>query len=163
MMLLTLPNELLLKIAKCLSTAKDLNSLLRANRRLADLLAPLLDKLADLELYKVYDAYPKPAVEWATAKGHEPLLRLLIKKGVDIHRPVQFFSQRTLLHLAVSRGHEDVARLLLDNGADINATNTAGFTALQLAVDWAQGTMVRLLLDRGAGASVIHRDLRRVS
>ncbi len=85
-------------------------------------------------------------LEWAVHMGHEPVVRLLLDKGVDVGALAYQWSEvdRT------REGRESIVRLLLDKGADVAATTTDGWTSLHLASFDGNEPVVRLLLDRGA-------------
>lgn len=57
----------------------------------------------------------------AAAKGHEAIVRLLIKEGADIH--IKDKHGRTPLLLAAMKGHEAILQLLLNKGADTRMVN----------------------------------------
>ena len=68
------------------------------------------------------------ALIWASEKGHEAVVRLLIDKGADVN--AQSNAGLTALLLASRNGHEAVARLLIDKGADVKASDKCRSTAL---------------------------------
>lgn len=133
MSLICLPNELLFLIANNLSVP-DLNSFLRTNQHLANMLTPLLHQVA------VVDLDGCPALLWALRTAHEPLVRLLLEKGVDAN------SQKdgvTALLYAVIRLREPIIRMLLENGTDVDRD---GKSPLHDAVIRLGELIVRLLL-----------------
>lgn len=133
MSLICLPNELLFLIANNLSVP-DLNSFLQTNRHLANMLTPLLHQVA------VADLDGCPALLWALRTAHEPLVRLLLEKGVDAN------SQKdgvTALLYAVIRLREPIIRMLLENGTDVDRD---GKSPLHDAVIRLGELIVRLLL-----------------
>lgn len=139
MPLLHLPNELIFLIAENLFVP-DLNSFLQTNRHLANMLTPLLHQAA------VADLDGCPALLWALRTAHEPLVRLLLEKGVDAN------SQRkgvTALLYAVIRLREPIIRMLLENGADAGAIDKDGKTPLHYAGVNLGESIVQLLLGGG--------------
>lgn len=149
---LSLPNELLLIVGESLVSSRDVNSLLRTNRRLASLLTPLLLNIA-LHL----DKDQMTPLQWAAYTGHEGLVRLLLRNGADINfhpakEDVKMLT--TALHLAAEIGNEDVVKLLLTNGADPSVRSLLdGTTALHWGVHSRSQPVVRLLLENGADPS----------
>lgn len=136
MSFICLPNELLFLIANNLFVP-DLNSFLQTNRHLANMLTPLLHQVA------VADLDGCPALLWALRTAHEPLVRLLLEKGVDAN------SQKdgvTALLYAVIRLREPIIRMLLENGTDVDRD---GKSPLHDAVIRLGELIVRLLLKSG--------------
>lgn len=142
MPLICLPNELLFLIADNLFVP-DLNSFLQTNRHLANMFTPLLHKVA------VADLDGCPALLWALRTAHEPLVRLLLEKGVDAN------SQKdgvTALLYAVIRLREPIIRMLLENGTDVAVIDRDGKSPLHDAVIKLGELIVRLLLGNGTGS-----------
>lgn len=97
------------------------------------------------------------ALQWAAARGHESLVKLLFKKGVDVNNiPGRYRKRRSALYLAAEHGHRDIVKYLLDNGADPNAIEVHGirdtrhplFNWLNFSRNPPQDTL-RLLLEGG--------------
>lgn len=146
MSLLIFPNELILNVAENLSL-KALNSLIQTSHRLAYLLTPLLHKNA----VKPIDECP--ALCWAASRGHEPLVKLLLEKGLPIEARDKESSKNALI-FAAQAGHEEIVRTLLDKGAGISSQELYdGLTALHWAARLGHESIVRLLLERGAGVN----------
>ncbi|PUU82429.1 ankyrin repeat-containing domain protein [Tuber borchii] len=143
MSLLNFPNELLLEITEHLRP-RDLSSLLRTSHFYARLLTPRIHRLA------LEEKDGLTALQWAAVKGHEPLARLLLQKGVNINVSRNGW---TALHRAVRHGFEDIVALLLEEGADASIKGTAGMTALHWAAFLGNEKVVRKLLEAGAGIS----------
>jgi len=82
---------------------------------------------------------------YAAERGHEALVKLLLKHGANVHRILpQPALQRlkapgegTALMLAAANGHQRVVELLLDAGADINAIDLSREGASRRAIDFA--------------------------
>lgn len=75
------------------------------------------------------------------------LVRMLLKRGVNINRPARNCLKRTPLQQACEQGNIQMIMLLLDNGADLNAPAAlnSGATALQLAAIQGNSDIVLLL------------------
>lgn len=144
-LLLAIPNELLLEISAYLNPG-DLGALLRTCRFCAQLLTPRLHRIA------LEDRNAIPALEWASLRGHLPLVRLLLASGVDVN-----ISQngRTALYRAIRYNFEEVVQVLLENGADplIGGPATVGMTALHWAAFFGNEGIVKMLLRAGVEAS----------
>lgn len=147
MPLLALSNELILIIAKGLEKPKDVSALLQANHRFAYLLTPVLYDFALQSLY-----YGETALFWAVVNGYEPMVKLLLEKGVGIE--VKSLSKK-LLHQAPSECGAETTRLVLEEGANIVIKDIyQEFSALQWAAFYGNTAMVALLLSKGADTSV---------
>ncbi|KAI0512690.1 hypothetical protein F5B22DRAFT_648539 [Xylaria bambusicola] len=86
----------------------------------------------------------------AARNGHADIVRFLVDKGADIHRPLQD-DYRSVLEVAISRGHIDIVRFLVDKGANINQPLQAHYcSALAAAAERGQIDMVRYLVDKEA-------------
>ena len=101
---------------------------------------------------------------WAAMCKCEPIVRLLIERGVDTNATDN--EGETPLMWAAIHGREPIARLLVARGVDINATDNEENTALSLVVvgsntlpswvEWvppkarnvARDTIVQLLKDQ---------------
>jgi hypothetical protein len=92
------------------------------------------------------------ALQHAVTKGCAPLVRLLLRRGCDVHA-VNALGD-TALHHAAALGHAAIVRQLLDAGARVNARSTAGVTPLHWAARNDAAGCVSLLLDAGANASL---------
>ena len=75
----------------------------------------------ELAIDAVDNEYGQTPLSWATKKGHEAVLRLLLYKGATVD--VVDKSGRTPLSWDAERGHEATARLLLYNGAVIDVVD----------------------------------------
>ncbi|PGH05438.1 hypothetical protein GX51_02962 [Blastomyces parvus] len=87
----------------------------------------------------------------AVARGHEPTVRVLLRRGADVNSSHMY--QDTALHWAAVR-QETIASLLLENGADIHAKNDDGQTALCWAAQGGSAAVAQLLLHRKADVNV---------
>ncbi|CUS13045.1 unnamed protein product [Tuber aestivum] len=143
MSLFDFPNEILLEVTEHLCPG-DLNSLLRTSHFYERLLTPRIHRLA------LEEKDGLTALQWAAVKGHEPLARLLLQKGVNINASRNGW---TALHRAVRHGFEGIVALLLEQGADASIKGTAGMTALHWAAFLGNEKVVRRLLEMGVGIS----------
>jgi ankyrin repeat protein len=87
----------------------------------------------------------------ASAAGHLPIVRLLLRAGADPNLAGNWKADppyTTPLEMAACRGRLDVARLLIRSGADINLKGY--FTPLKAAASCGQPKLVRFLLLHGA-------------
>ncbi|MBX3731834.1 MAG: ankyrin repeat domain-containing protein [Verrucomicrobiae bacterium] len=92
----------------------------------------------------------RTALGWAAFRGHEPLVKLLLRHGARTDVPAM---AGTPLTQAGWAGHAGVARLLLDAGAPVDQRDLlANYTALHWAAssEHASPALVGLLLARGA-------------
>lgn len=144
--LTTLPNELILLIAEYLSS-KDLSSLIKTNRHLAILLAPLFHKHALDWARRLKSSFPI-SLNIASRQGDEIGVGLLLEIGVNVDTADH--NGETALHIAASCGHIGVAKLLLKQGADVNSRNSSGLTPIDVAVRQVKTPVVKLLLENGA-------------
>ncbi|XP_057183304.1 ankyrin repeat and SAM domain-containing protein 6-like isoform X2 [Triplophysa rosa] len=88
------------------------------------------------------------ALMFASAGGHEQLVRFLLRKGASVDRRNHY--GWTPLMQATRFGHLNVAHILLENGADINARNRMGASVLTMAARGGHAHVAKLLLENGA-------------
>ncbi|KAK2808689.1 hypothetical protein FQN50_004554 [Emmonsiellopsis sp. PD_5] len=81
-----------------------------------------------------------------------PLLRLLLKQGLDINVEDEYFGNP--LYLAVSLQHTEAVGLLLNSGASLSYRGWAGRAALHIAAQMGHDGCAELLLQRASGADV---------
>lgn len=186
MSLLQLPNELLLYIGEQLSPqpeCRHLNAFLQTNRRLAELVQPLLDKKAvpvDLGRRKRvlhwaaergYERLAGALLEngsyvgsldcngWtpllhAAANGYDGIIRKLLAKGANIEAKSYWGDRETALHCAALEGQEAAVRVLLEKGAELDTKAQSRSTALHFAVEGEKEMIVKLLIDKGANVNI---------
>lgn len=106
------PSELIYMVAKYLDPPRDLCALIRSNRRMRDVLTPLLHMLAR------EDKDGKNALCWASLRGDRPLVLLLLESGFDINHESR--RSESALACAVRRQHVSIVKLLLERGANAN-------------------------------------------
>lgn len=88
------------------------------------------------------------ALQAASSKGHQYIVKLLIDNGADLNTQGGFYSNA--LRAASSEGYQEIVKLLIDNGADINAQGGRYGNALQAASDRGHQEIVKLLIHNGA-------------
>ncbi|KAF7554286.1 hypothetical protein G7Z17_g3000 [Cylindrodendrum hubeiense] len=106
--------------------------------------------LISAENVNLVDSWGRTAISYATEKGHEAILKLLIDKGADIESENE--SGRTPLSWAAENGHDGVVRLLLDEGVDIESEDEYSRMPLSWAAENGHEAVIKLLLDKGADA-----------
>lgn len=179
--LLDLPYELFLQIVEQEDfRLHDLNSLLRCNHALADLLTPSLHKIAATLVLdheksvlvwssergyarqiaslidqgsniEAKDPNHKTPLIKATENGHFEVVRVLLQKGASTAAKAgRYIDDGTALHIAARAGHMEIIKLLLEFGADIEAKASRGARPLHWAVEDEKEDVVRLLLEKNA-------------
>ncbi|KAK2870535.1 hypothetical protein Q8A67_024927 [Cirrhinus molitorella] len=88
------------------------------------------------------------ALMFASAGGHEQLVRFLLRKGASVDRRNHY--GWTPLMQAARFGHLTVAHILLENGAEINGRNRMGASVLTMAARGGHAHVAKLLLENGA-------------
>lgn len=71
-------------------------------------------------------------LHWATLKGYEVCVRLLLDRGADVD--ILQKGHNTPLLLAAAAGHDTICRLLIDRGAAVRARNHRDHDAVFMAV-----------------------------
>lgn len=138
MTLLDLGNELLLAIAENLELERDINTFVRANRRLYNLLNAYVYR------HNV-QKFGSSGLLWAANCGQEAAAQKFLKEEANVHATNEFC--RTPLLLAAKEGHEAVVKLLLEKqGVELNSKDNNSQTPLSLAAERGYGAVVRLLL-----------------
>ncbi|KAJ6521468.1 ankyrin repeat-containing domain protein [Mycena vulgaris] len=89
------------------------------------------------------------ALQAASVRGHEKIIRLLLRHGADIDLPGHI---GTALQMAAFFGHRESVSLLLSRGANVNVEGGWYGTAL-IAATFRDYDIVRMLLDHGADVS----------
>ncbi|XP_056290487.1 ankyrin repeat and SAM domain-containing protein 6-like isoform X2 [Pseudoliparis swirei] len=90
------------------------------------------------------------ALQFASASGHENLVRFLLRKGTSVDSRNNY--GWTPLMQAARFGHLTVAHILLENGAEINGRSRLGASVLTMAARGGHTHVVKLLLESGAYA-----------
>lgn len=154
---LSLPNELILLIAKHLSLDLDaytISSLTQTNRRLAFLLTRHLNQLA-VSCPAIIKS--SSVLIWAAEHGNEGLARLALEKTSKAATRSHGQPQYTALHWAAMAEHggEAVVKVLLDYGADVAAVTFCNRTPLHCAAMHGRDQSTKLLLDGGANPNAL--------
>ncbi|KAI1411817.1 ankyrin [Hypoxylon sp. FL1857] len=120
---------------------KDLANLARVNRRLHDVINPVL-----------YNSYGSHAARLAVCTDNLSTLKVAHSHGLDLDR-------HDVLHLACAYGRYEIVKWLLDHGARLEETVTREpfgpvavhyTSALRAAMYWSREDIALLLLSRGA-------------
>lgn len=134
---------------------------IRINRRLSQVITPLLHEIADEPCGPIGRNFNntsrtiqphgmQPAISWATEKGYKSLVRLLLKRGVDIDT-LDPITRTPPLTLAIYYGRISIARVLITNGATFEFTiNGKVNHALMVAIKKKAVGIARLLIQAGA-------------
>ena len=73
----------------------------------------------------------------ATVKGNFSRVKSLVSQSINKNQfinTIEFFENRTVLHVASQRGNLSIVEFLLDNGADINLRDQKGRNAFHFAL-----------------------------
>ncbi|KAL4436738.1 hypothetical protein ABPG75_003877 [Micractinium tetrahymenae] len=81
----------------------------------------------------------------AAARGHLPVVRVLLRFGASIHAVNLKPDGGSALHEAVAHKHEAVVELLLSHGANPFVENSKGFTAVDIACSTRNVPLLRRL------------------
>lgn len=82
----------------------------------------------------------------ATLDGDLPLVKDLIKSGVDLNEFSEY-SRAPALLLACERGKREIVRELIEGGASVTALDINGYTALMLASQRGDLAILKLILE----------------
>jgi hypothetical protein len=85
----------------------------------------------------------------AAAKGHEEVVKLLLKKDAELETKDEGYGRTPLLY-AARNGHESVVKLLLEKGAKQETKDKDGQTPLSCAARNKHKAVVKLLLEKVA-------------
>jgi ankyrin repeat protein len=96
----------------------------------ADLVAPLLARGAQIDDDEDLGAVPYTALQAASARGHVKMMRTLLDAGADVDAVGTL--HETALMCAAEKGHVEAARVLVAAGADVNR-RVRGISAAVLA------------------------------
>jgi ankyrin repeat protein len=107
----------------------------------------LLDHGADVNA----ESWPNggdTALFYATARGHDRIVRYLVSRGANINAGKNF--NRSALMLAICNHHPDIAAWLIAQGADVNVKNVEKDTPLHYAARYGNAAVAKLLIEKGA-------------
>ncbi|KAJ3871949.1 ankyrin repeat-containing domain protein [Lentinula edodes] len=88
------------------------------------------------------------ALQAASYKGYESIVRLLLENNADVNTKGGKYGNA--LQAASYKGHESIVKLLLEHNADVNAQGGVYGNALQAASYWGYVDIVKLLLENDA-------------
>jgi ankyrin repeat protein len=97
----------------------------------------------------------------AAAKGHVPLVRVLLEGGASVETTNN--DQWTALHYAAFHGHAPVCRLLLDRRARVDTVNISLETPLHVAARKGRWDVVILLVNKGANVRLKNKKRQTAS
>lgn len=127
MAFLSLPNEIIIEIVECLDNQRYINSVIRVNRRLYNLLKDSLLR------YNIRFR-ESSALIWAARNGRLETVRDLLCLRANVNTKAGSVLDETALHIAAEKGFLTIAKLLLEAGADPEVIGVQGqkplFTAL---------------------------------
>ena len=113
--------------------------------------------LRDSSLANCADSDGRSPLFWASFKGLESVVRLLLKNGATIDS-ADSKGGWTPLFVACQKGQDATVRLLLEKGASVNLANNDGATPLFIACEKGHESTARLLLDKGASVDLARID-----
>lgn len=118
----------------------------------ADMVELLLSRNASIN--KANHAHPGGLLYAAAKRGHLPIARILLAKGMDPNSSKDF--RRTPMHAATHTGDFQMLDLLIKHGGNIDIC--VGRTPLEMAVYAGNTNVVRGLLERGVNMQVTDRN-----
>ena len=143
----------------------DTPGLLAARNGMAQIVALMMEKGLDPDLSQIPEidgysvanlvkgGYSRAALIEAAARGHEPVIDVLLQGGAD--PDIRDDEGRTALFWSASQGYlKSVLRLLADH-ADTNIADKHGTTPLMLAAKSGYLKMAEALLDHGADVNAV--------
>jgi hypothetical protein len=116
-----------------------------AGRGDAEGVRALLEDSARPVAINAMDIHHNSALLLAAAKGHEPVVRLLIDHGVDVNacRPL---TNETPLMVAAYKGHSGVVQMLLAAGCDVTPRHVGGYRSNKNAEQLAKTEAIKDLI-----------------
>ncbi|MFO7735885.1 MAG: ankyrin repeat domain-containing protein [bacterium] len=101
---------------------------------------------------KQKDESGNTALHWAAGRGELSLVKLFVKKGVDVNA-VDGYRAEPVIMWATKKGQKDVVECLVEKGADINLSDKYGETALMDAARYGHYEMVEFLVHNRANVN----------
>lgn len=92
----------------------------------------------------------------AASYGHLPVIKTIIKSGLDIRKEVKSGDGCLMIHCAAERGHIDVVEYLLTQGANIECTTSDGDSPGTLAAANGHLPLIKVLVKSGLGVKKKH-------
>lgn len=154
LLLRIIPNEVLLVISDNLETT-DINAFSQTCRRLANILIPVLCRIACK-----HRNFRLPPICWAAQKGYINVVKRLIDMGCNT-TGLQHYCDRcqlphtsTVLHWAAKGENAELVNFLLDRGENIDAVDNRNATPLHWVCSEGGTEVVKLLVSRGADLEI---------
>ncbi|PVH96022.1 ankyrin [Periconia macrospinosa] len=141
MSLLKLANELILSIAKCLDSERDINHFVQTCRRVYHVANHYLYR------YHLRERGGRGVAEAAAMLGWTPLVEMLLDYGADINAPAKKGPKAA--ELAIRQGHVETAMLLVSRGASTSGRGSSGMDLLCRAAKHGSEELVKKLIDHG--------------
>ena len=127
MAFLSLPNEIIIEVVECLDNQRHINSVIRVNRRLYNILKDSLLR------YNIRFRGGSALIQ-AARKGRLETVCELLRLRANVNIKAGSVLGKTALHIAAEKGFPTTAKLLLEAGADPEVIGVQGqkplFTAL---------------------------------
>lgn len=90
------------------------------------------------------------ALQWASVKGQNEIIKYLVKKEANINAPAQTDLNQTPLILSIIFGNAETAILLIKLGADVQQRDDYGLAPITYAFELQNRELVKLLFEHGA-------------
>ncbi len=99
------------------------------------------------------------ALQWASVRAKNHIVKYLVKKGADINAPAQADLNQTPLILAINFNRDETALLLTKLGADVNQCDDYGVSPLTYALELQAVDLIELMIKKGAITSDIDYEI----
>jgi len=90
----------------------------------------------------------------AIDKNNIEMVRLLIKKGINVNERIEVYNGKNYFTFACEKGNVDIVNLLINSGAIINYKTLDNTTPLMIAAAYNNFEVVRLLIEKGADINI---------